>query len=173
MPSRSGSPPRGALARTQAQRAGWLRATRPFSPGPPAGRCSRRQRRRVGGGCIRSALSPKLTLREVIQHSTLVSTRATSFLLLTESKIFAKLEGKQGVGDLGAVVCWMHPLKRPQGDPKGCRSPPFTPLPHPRPPLPTEFQESSESWRGRRRSAGLTAGHSLPRSYSENSFKIS
>ena len=102
-------------------------------------------------GCIRSALSPKLTLRDVIQHSTLFCTRATSSLLLAESKIFAKMEGKQGVEDLGGVVCWMHPLKRPQGEPKGYKSPPFTPLPHPSPPLPTEFQESSESWRGRGR----------------------
>lgn len=102
-------------------------------------------------GCIRSALYPKLTLRDVIQHSTLFCTRATSSLLLAESKIFAKMEGKQGVGDLGGVVCWVHPLKRPQGEPKGYRSPPFTPFPHPSPPLPTEFQESSESWRGRGR----------------------
>lgn len=152
MPSRSGSPPRGALAGTQAQRAGWLHATRerPFLPGPP--------RDAAPGGSVAELLGvyqkcplPKTYLRDVIQHSTLFCTRATSSLLLAESKIFAKMEGKQGVGDLGGVVCWVHPLKRPQGEPKGYRSPPFTPFPHPSPPLPTEFQESSESWRGRGR----------------------
>ena len=152
MPSRSGSPPRGALAGTQAQRSDWLRAARedPFREGP-RGTLLQGAALQSCWGCIRSALSPKLTLRDVIQHSTLFCTRATSSLLLAESKIFAKMEGKQGVGDLGGVVCWVHPLKRPQGEPKGYRSPPFTPFPHPSPPLPTEFQESSESWRGRGR----------------------
>lgn len=146
MPSRSGSPPRGALAGTQAQRSDWLRAARedPFREGP-RGTLLQGAALQSCWGCIRSALSPELTLREVIQHSTLVCTRATS-LLLTESKIFAKMEGKLGVGDLGGVVCRMHPLKRPRGGPKGCRRPPFTPSP-----LPTEFQQSSESWRGRGR----------------------
>lgn len=49
-----------------------------------------------------------------------------------KNKIFAKMEGKQGAGNLG----WVHLPERDWGEPKACRSPPSNPPPHPHSPTP-------------------------------------
>lgn len=123
-----------------AQRAVWLCATGKDPPRQgPAGRCSTRQLCRVVGVYQKCPL-PKTHPRgaDAALNSRLHS--RPIFSIATRSRSDGEQDFcKTGRQTRSWVVCWVHSLEGPRGEPKGCRSPPSNPPPHR---VPREFRKS-------------------------------
>lgn len=146
MPSRSGSsargasPPRGALAGTRGAALSLAVRYRERPPRQgPAGRCPTRQLCRVVGVYQKCPL-PKTHPRgaDAALNSRLHSRPIFSIATRSWS------DGEQDFCKTGRqtrswVVCWVHSLEGPRGEPKGFRSPPSNPPPHR---VPREFRKS-------------------------------